>query len=127
MRIVVTLFLCLPLLVPPGVCACGARPASRTAPKCECCKAARKACPAKPARIADEPRSTDDHAPSCPAHPTAGMRLVKHVTPVQPVDTLAPVCPVASTTPSPAYISRLPTPVGDSHSDPPIYLHALRC
>src|SRR5205085_2721015 len=56
MRTVLALLLCLPLLAPPGLCACGAQAPTRSAPKCGCCHtAARKECPAKADRLPRRP------------------------------------------------------------------------
>jgi hypothetical protein len=124
------MFLCLPMLLPPGLCACGAEPQKQSAPKCGCChKAARKSCPAKSHRVASQPRSADRHALSCPAHQSAGVRLVKQSPPVTSVD-LDISSPADLTAVSVAvHVSRPPLPRSDAHSDPPIYLLAcaFRC
>src|SRR5690348_5972461 len=122
MRSVLVLFLCLPLLVPPGVCACGAGSTVRSKAECGCChKHARAKCPAKPA-VAGEPRPHDDHAPSCPAHPAAGVSLAKVVTSVLTVE--SPAAGRFTISALAVHVSHPPAPVSDSHSDPPLYLHA---
>jgi hypothetical protein len=125
MRTVLTLLLCLPLLAPPGVCACGAASPVRSKAQCGCCHShTRKKCPAKPA-AGGQPRSHDDHAPTCPAHPAASVSLAKALTPVLTIEASAGVSP---TIPAPTVDdSRPPLPDSDSSSDPPLYLHAPRC
>jgi hypothetical protein len=125
MRTALALFLCLPLLAPPGLCACGAGTASPAASKCGCCKVSRKKCPAKSDRVAGQPQPHGNHAPACPAHPTANVRLVKAGTPGFTVAAPA-VAPLTIAVP-PVYVSRPPDPADDSQSDPPLYLNALRC
>ena len=125
MRTVLSVLLCLPLLVPPGVCACGARPMTQSAPKCGCChKPARTKAPTA---TVGQPRPDRDHALACPAHPTADVRLAKHqvaaVTFDLPGSSLYAVLPKSNEA-SPA-----PAAVSDSHADPPLYLLvcAIRC
>src|SRR4051794_28424119 len=87
MRTVLSVLLCMPLLVPPGVCACGARSMTQSAPKCGCCH---KALVAGTLRVpkpsahgvcrlqtVGHPRPDRDHPRACPAPPPADVRLAK--------------------------------------------------
>jgi hypothetical protein len=135
MRTALAVLLCLPLLLPPGVCICqgqervGARAqAQPTLPAddcCDCCK------PSGQAAAQTRPDHPDvPHPLGCPAHPATPLRLVKFAA---PVTVLVLACPLASDWPGciqtlPA-VSQFNLAADLADDGPPIYLLTcdLRC